>query len=182
MQLALLIQRAKVFDICRNLKYMLQVSPDNYTKLLTVAFRGGRDPSRPWLRRKSFWEMRATLVDKPRHRVCTARWEGKEVKKSQQSQNLFPCFYECLMLPFFSIESWMPVLLWFNLDPEKCRNSFVEVGRIQREIARLLFLVSLRALGTLIKVKRKLLGLSQAFLFAITLEWNRSIYIRTIAY
>ncbi|XDG05724.1 hypothetical protein ABKA04_005339 [Annulohypoxylon sp. FPYF3050] len=129
MLLALLILRAKVFDICRILKYMLEVSPDNFTEQLVVAFRGGKDPSRPWLPRKSFWEMRPTIFDSARQFARAARWQGKAMKKSQQFRDFFPYFYECLMLPLFSNGSWMPTLLQFDLDPTNRRCSFVELGQ-----------------------------------------------------
>lgn len=122
---ALSILRAKVFDICRILTYMMGQGRWSRTRALSIRFRGGKDPDRPELPRKSFWEMRPRMI-LPKWIVLYDKRAGKIVKKSKQGRESYPFFYECLMLPLFSCYPWIPNAVYFDSEPAKRHSSFFE--------------------------------------------------------
>ncbi|OTB20748.1 hypothetical protein K445DRAFT_18020 [Daldinia sp. EC12] len=121
---ALLILRAKLFDINRILTTMER--DWNLTPDLSVRFRGGRDPDHPFHPCKSFWEMRPGLVPDKRM-VREARWEGEHLSKSVQNRQYFPFYYEYLILPLMSRKNLRPEAIEFDIEPADRQSSFYEL-------------------------------------------------------
>jgi hypothetical protein len=118
--LALLILRAKVFDISRILTNIAAknegwLAPDDFSNGLTIQFRGGKDPEHPKRLRKSFWEMRPVHIVHSRRHIREGRYQGQVWKRSIQLRELYPFYYECLMLPLFSCGPWVPNEIGFDL-------------------------------------------------------------------
>lgn len=123
---ALMILRAKVFDICQILSKMEPAYGRPYiSKSICVHFCGGKDLECPDRLRKSFWEMRPGTNFSTRRAIRDARYDGKVLKRRyHQAREDFPYFYECLMLPLFSCKPWIPSCLRFDMKPARNRSSF----------------------------------------------------------
>ncbi|KAI1804339.1 hypothetical protein F4811DRAFT_571177 [Daldinia bambusicola] len=127
--LALLILRAKAFDISRILTIMER--DWNLTPRLSIYFRGGRDPERPTRTRKSFWEMRPGIIP-PKRMIRDVRWEeGIHLSKAHQKRKYLPYYYECLMLPLVPCcgsndKRWGEEPIKFDIQPGRRQTSFVE--------------------------------------------------------
>ncbi|KAI2785523.1 hypothetical protein F4815DRAFT_440750 [Daldinia loculata] len=120
--LALLILRTKMFDICRILKTIrrdLCFTPST----LNIRFCGGRDPDRPNSVRRPFWEMRPRCVF-PNWIIRQNKWKDTITKKSHQDREVYPFFYECLMLPLISYGGEVSVHIEFDSPPDHRRTSF----------------------------------------------------------
>jgi hypothetical protein len=123
---ALMILRAKVFDICQILSKM--EPKEHIGKFIHVHFCGAKDLECPDRLRKSFWEMRpgAHLNFSTRRAIRKARYGGEVLKRRQhQAREDFLYFYEYLMLPLFSCKPWVPSCLEFDYQPAKNRSSFI---------------------------------------------------------
>ncbi|KAI1658301.1 hypothetical protein F4813DRAFT_395981 [Daldinia decipiens] len=120
--LALLILRTKMFDICRILKTInrdLCFTPST----LNIQFCGGRDPDRPTVARTPFWEMRPRC-NVPNWIIHQEAWKNTINKKSHQDREVYPFFYECLMLPLISYSGEGSMHVNFDLQPAQRRTSF----------------------------------------------------------
>ncbi|KAI0845085.1 hypothetical protein F5Y00DRAFT_265938 [Daldinia vernicosa] len=82
--LALIILRTKMFDICRILKTMGRDLPFTIPTLTTIQFCGGRDPVRPKLVRRAFWEMRPQ-INLPNWMMRQDRRKRGVIQKSSQA-------------------------------------------------------------------------------------------------
>lgn len=129
---ALMILRAKLFDICQVLKHIKPKSTNGYLRHdLSIHFRGGKD-SHGRLR-KSFWEMR------PGRRYSCKRWHHERkgqwpsVAERRQALKRYTCrnktlhFYETLMLPLlFNGHGWIAWRLTFDIEPPNKRTSLMD--------------------------------------------------------
>ncbi|KAI0114763.1 hypothetical protein F4814DRAFT_459656 [Daldinia grandis] len=120
---ALIILRAKGFDICRILKTIK--THWRLTTELSVRFCGGKDPNRPTSNRKSFWEMRPGFIP-PKWFVREIQSTGRYIRRSEHGRKFFPFFYECLMLPLIPFGPWSTEPIQFDLEPDKRRTSYAE--------------------------------------------------------
>jgi hypothetical protein len=107
--LALLILRAKVFDIRQLMRTYLRLPArtrpfdSGYPPGgIQILFRGGLDPDRPHTSRKSFWLMRPPGVVSAREGVGQAKYKGRTMRTSGQRREVYPYFYECLEIPLTS--------------------------------------------------------------------------------
>ncbi|KAI0381876.1 hypothetical protein F5Y04DRAFT_254551 [Hypomontagnella monticulosa] len=122
---ALLTLHTKVLDIIHLLANVPSRLPDpipsaQHYQPLSIHFSGGKDPSRPGYKRKSFWEMRPGHI-RTRQEILAGKKCGMPTRISWQGREKYPYFYECLMLPLFSSKQWMLGTVSFDVEPaDRC--------------------------------------------------------------
>ncbi|KAF3064233.1 hypothetical protein GL218_01729 [Daldinia childiae] len=105
------------------------------TEALNIRFCGGRDPDRPTMARTPFWEMRPRC-NFPKAITRQEVWAKPNTKKSDQDRDMYPFFYECLLLPLVSYTEEPVVNIHFDLEPGRRRTSYYRHPPVQNGLHR----------------------------------------------
>jgi hypothetical protein len=118
---AFVILRAKLFDLCT----LLDRITAQQTPTLEIWFREPAPGIRPCYR-QSFWEDRPQMSQASRADRRGARYYlgvDRPNKRALEKREIYPYFYECLMLPLIVHPLWRHAAIRFDREPGRLKTS-----------------------------------------------------------